>query len=153
MSETAGRLATSMGMSQFTRVVIALAIATGCSKGSTDRPTSVSDEMVATADKFAGALDKFASDLEAAGSDCGKAVEAVKASSDAGRALAADIDAVRTKTSSDPAAKEWFKKTYESRMEQAFERVKMASGACITDNAFMAALEGDELMPRKRVVK
>jgi outer membrane murein-binding lipoprotein Lpp len=142
-----------MDMNRFTSVVIAVVLAAGCSKAASDRPAGVSDDMVATADKYAGALEKFASDLEAAGSDCGKALDAVKASSEIGQAIAANVDVVRTKTMTDPAAKEWFKKAYESRMKTAFEKVKSAANACESDATFKTAIEADELLPRKRAVK
>ncbi len=140
-------------MSRFTSIVIAVVLAAGCSKAASDRPAGITDEMVATADKYAGALEKFANDLEAAGSDCGKALEAVKESSEVGKTIAAGVDVVRAKTLSDPPAKEWFKKAYESRMKNAFDKVKGAAQACDHDEAFKAAIENDELLPRKRVVK
>ncbi len=153
MSETGRVITASMGMSRITSVAVAVVLAAGCSKSASDRPAGITDEMVATADKYAGALEKFAGDLEAAGSDCGKAVEAVHASSEIGKAIAADVDVVRTKTMTDAAAKEWFKKAYEARMKNAFDKVKAAAQACDNDPAFRTAIESDEILPRKRAVK
>jgi hypothetical protein len=140
-------------MSRFTSVVIAVVLAAGCGKAASDRPAGITDEMVATADQYAGALEKFGTDLEAAGSDCGKALEAVKASSEVGKTIAAGVEVVRAKTLSDDAAKRWFKWKYEAGMKSAFDKVKAAAQACDHDEAFKAAIENDEILPRKRVVK
>lgn len=105
------------------------------------RPASVSDEMVASADKLVAAVDGLATDLKAAGTDCKKATAAMKTRFDELAKAAAEIEKMKDTTDKDPAAKDWFKTTYMSKMEGSVNAMMASAMACKDDKEFVATLQ------------
>ncbi len=115
------------------------AAATGAAPAG-DRPAVVTDEMAALAEKLVGEMEAMGKGLSAAGSDCAKGAEAIKASMEKMKPIAAEAKKHEA-AMKDPAAEEWFKKTYESRMMGAMGGMMTLAAACQSDPAFADAMK------------
>lgn len=105
-----------------------------------DRPAIVTDEMAGLAEKLVGEMEAMGKGLTAAGSDCAKGAEAIKASMEKMKPIVADAKKHEA-AMKDPAAEEWFKKTYESRMMGAMGGMMTLAAACQSDPAFAEAMK------------
>jgi hypothetical protein len=116
------------------------------------RPASVTDAHVAIADKLVVLMEEFGKALEVAGTDCKAATAAAKAFADRFKAIKADADKVKGVTESDPAAEEWFKTNYMTKLMGAMGPMMKTAQACATDKEFMATLQAMDV-PGKKVKK
>jgi hypothetical protein len=103
-----------------------------------ERPASVTDEMVAVAEDMVVAMEAMGKELTAAGTDCHKGSVAVHNGMAALRPIAAR--AKPFKDINDPAAEEWFKQRYMSRMMNAMSGLMGLAQSCGSDKEFMDAM-------------
>jgi hypothetical protein len=105
-----------------------------------ERPAVVTDEMVALADKMVGQMEQMGKDLTAAGEDCTKGADALK--SNMGKLKPIAEEAKKHEASmKDPAAEEWFKKTYMPRLMGAMGGMMTLAQKCQNDAGFAAAMK------------
>lgn len=117
------------------------------------RPASVTDEMVAAADKVVAAVDGLASDLKAAGTDCKKATAAMKTRFDELVKATGELEKMKDTTDKDPAAKDWFKATYMSKMEGSVNAMMASAMPCKDDKEFVETMKRFPLAKKKDASK
>lgn len=105
------------------------------------RPASVTDEHVALAEKMVTAMTQFGDALKTAGTDCKAATAAVKAFGPKLKPIMDEASKVQAATDKDPAAKEWFDKTYGPKVMAAMSPMMTTAQACQKDKDFMAAMQ------------
>lgn len=113
------------------------------------RPASITDEMIASADKMVAAVDGLATDLKAAGTDCKKATAAMKTRFDEIAKAATEIEKMKSATDKDPAAKDWMKVTYMSKMEGSINTMMASAMACKDDKDFVDTMKKFPLSKKK----
>jgi hypothetical protein len=128
--------------------------AAGTAAPTSDRPASVTDEIVAIAEKIVTTLEKVSTDVIGTGADCKKMTEAILANVDAVKAIRADSDALKAKHEGDAAMKAWFKAKYEKRAGEAIESmIGHAKKNCENDKAVGEAFAKLDIMKKKEKVE
>lgn len=105
------------------------------------RPASVTDAHVALAEKMVTAMKEFGDALRTAGTDCKAATAAVKSFGPKLKPIMEEAEKVQAATDKDPAAKEWFDKTYGPKVMEAMGPMMTTAQACSNDKDFMAAMQ------------
>jgi hypothetical protein len=129
------------------RLIVVLALV-ACSKQeskpeSTGRPPVITQAMADTFEAYITAFEKLVTAIDAAHGDCKAAVAAIDTSRKEVAALADKGAALREAMRSakgDPAAGQWFGKTYGPRMQAATGKLRTGGEACEADPAFRAGL-------------
>jgi len=115
------------------------------SSSNAGRPAVITDEMNATFDAYVTAFEKLTKELAAVAPDCKKAVAVVERNArelDALDARGAALTEQMSRAKGDPAAGEWFGKTYAPRMKAAVDKMKPLVASCENDAALKAAMTG-----------
>jgi hypothetical protein len=110
---------------------------------STGRPAVITQAMADTFEAYITAFEKLVTAIDAAHGDCKAAVAAIDSSRKDVAALADKGAALREAMKSakaDPAAGQWFGKTYGPRMQAATGKLRTGGEACEADPAFRAGL-------------
>jgi len=128
------------------RLIVVLALV-ACSKQDKDVPTGrppvITQAMADTFEAYIAAFEKLVTAIDATHGDCKAAVAAIDSSRKEVAALADRGAALRDAMKSakgDPAAGQWFGKTYGPRMQAATAKLRTGGEACEADPAFRAGL-------------
>ncbi|HTE53708.1 MAG TPA: hypothetical protein VK698_22795 [Kofleriaceae bacterium] len=109
------------------------------------RPATVTDEHLKIADNIVESIGKFADALDAAKADCKKATQVVKTEGKKVKSAMGDTEKLQSQLHSDPAAMQWFQKTYGPKMMGAIGKLGGVVNACRQDKEFEAAFKGLEI--------
>lgn len=104
------------------------------------RPASVTEDEARTAERVVGHFEAFAAAVEGE-SDCAQVATEVKkvwieAKDDVARA-----EVYRNRSAGDPAAREWFKTTFEGRMMIAMKKMSVGARRCGSNPEFREAMK------------
>jgi type IV secretory pathway VirB10-like protein len=115
------------------------------------RPASVTDAQVALADKLLAVMTELGDAMKAAGTDCKAATAAVNAGGAKVAPVMAEAETMKEALAKDPAAKEWFDKTYGPKFMASMGPMSAAAQACSSDKDFMAAMASMPMGKKKKV--
>jgi hypothetical protein len=135
------------------RLAILAALVLGCGNSKQEapagggsagaRPAAITDDMAATFEAYVVAFEKLTTDIEHAGTDCKAVLAVVRADTKDIVALAPRGDKLgegMTGAKRDPAAGEWFGRTYAARMKASAAKLEPLVTACGQDAELKAAL-------------
>jgi hypothetical protein len=102
------------------------------------RPASVTDADVALADKLVDTMAKLSAGVVSAGSDCAQAATEIRVVTPEIKAVIAESQKMNDKLKNDAAAKAWFEKTYEPKVQTTMG--KLMASPCVKDPAVQEAM-------------
>lgn len=122
----------------------------GAAAAAGPRPASVTDAQVALADKLLAAMTELGDAMKTAGTDCKAAAAAVKAGGVKVAPVMEEAEAMKEALAKDPAAKEWFDKTYGPKFMASMGPMMQAAQACSNDKDFTAAMDSMPMGKKKK---
>lgn len=107
--------------------------------GPDGRPATVTEADVALADRLIIAISKMADGVNKAGSDCPAVATAIRTMAPEFGAISGEAKQMEERLKSDPAAEEWFDKTYSPKAKASMSL--MENSPCMNDPAVGQALQ------------
>ena len=129
-------------MTRLVSVLALVVLGLGCGDKEPARPAAVTPEMAASIERYVVAFEKLTSDVTGPGMTCHQVIDIVKR--DAAEFRAGDSssprDALKQLVTKDPAARDWLKATYESRVSTASGKLGVLVALCKDDPTLRVAV-------------